>query len=772
MRNKGKKALCLIAAITMLGAAFTGCGSGSYKGDDLSGYVPGAAVESNGGFAVKQGDFVYFINGSESYTVDNTYGDVVKGALMRISASDLANGNYDNVKTVVPSLFSVASIKAGVYIFGDYVYYATPTTNKNLDGEVKNTEIDFKYAKLDGSEAPSEKFLRISTSTSESKYITNYRFVSEAGVDRNNDGKDDVFCLYEATIDGTKYLKSLNVATGEDVVLVKGAKSSFFYDMKNLDNSTVYYTMSVSYNIDSATPTVAQYDQLYTVKASARATVDASNASYTVEGGQTYAFDKEYLEESGATLSDYATYPYANLGTLVLDGVGKNSQDSKFNVEDKKASTEITGYTYTVSRYENGGVYFTRTSLNEVGTTDTNLYYLADSKVDASKSVSNNDFKKADKAVDVVSNETTNASSALFEINNGKHTYLYVSGTKIVKAVAGENGVATTINVARNVSGATLLTTVGDYVYYYGTGTNGRTLSRVNYKGDEQTAVSDPYNSIFSESKEYQEYQPITLALVDWSDAWYKPEFLSGTNVVLYPNAQSFGDGAAAYNYVYAARVDSTDKIKELNAASEAVQDYLDEYSSSTASQNLINFFYRTDLADKIPEDSKAEYDEEFFAEVEAKFGVGEGKLVKESTIIGLVGKLTESDEEAIEESWINFLLQPETEETEDEGWPTYAIWLTVIGGVVVLALIIAIPAVMVSKKKAAKRREEEATVNAYKRKKIDTTDDKTIDVYADEEKAEEVAEAAEETAEEPVEEATEEVVETEEPAAEETVNE
>ena len=779
MRNKGKKALCLIAAITMLGAAFTGCGDTSYQGDDLSGYVPGAAVESNGGFAVKQGDFVYFINGSESYTANNTYGEVVKGALMRISTSDLKNGNYDNVKTVVPSLFSVASIKAGVYIFGDYVYYATPNTNENIDGEIKNTELDFKYAKLDGSQAPSEKFLRISTSTAEDKYITNYRFVSEAGVDRNNDGKDDVFCLYETTEDGTKYLKSLNVATGEDVVLVKGAKSSFFYDMKNLDNSTVYYTMAVSYNVDSATPTVAQYDQLYTVKASARATVDASKASYTVEGGRTYTFDKEYLEESGADLGNYATYPYANLGTLVLDGVGKNSQDSLFNVEDKASSTEITGYTYTVSRYENGGVYFTRKSLNEVGgASDTNLYYLADSKVDASKSVSNNDFKKADKVVDIVSNETTNASaSALFEINNGKHTYLYVSGTKIVKATAGENGVATTLNIARNVSGATLLKTVGDYVYYYGSGTNGRTLSRINYKGDEQTAVSDPYNSIFSENAAYQEYQPITLALVDWSDSWYNPEFLSGTDVVLYPNAQSFGGGASSYNYVYAARVDSTDKIKELNAASSAVQDYLDEYSDSTASQNLIKFFYRTDLADKIPAESKAEYDEEFFAEVAAKFGEGEGKLVKESSIIGLVGKLSDADAEAIEESWINYLLQPKVEEVAEEGWPTYAIWLTAIGCAIVVIAIIAIPAVMASKKKAAKRREEEATVNAYKRKKIDTTDDKSIDVYAEEEKAEEnVEEAAEapveETAEETTEETTEEVVETETPAAEEPVNE
>ena len=771
MKNRGKKALCLVAALAMFGATLAGCGDGSYKGDNLSDYVAGASVQSNGGFAVKQGDFVYFINGSESYTAGNSYGDVVKGALMRVSASDLAKGDYSNVKTVVPSLFATPSVKAGVYIFGDYVYYATPTTDKNLDGEVENNSLDFKYAKLDGSEAPSKYFFRVSTSSSDTKYLTNYRFVSEAGVDRNNDGKDDVFCLYEMSEDGTKYLKSLNVATGEDVVLVKGAKSSFFYDMKNLDNPNVYYTMAVNYNVDSAESTTAQYDQLYTVNASARATTNASEASYTVENGRTYAFDKEYLKEIEADLGNYATYPYANLGTLVLDGVGQNSQDSRFNVEDKAASTEISGYTYTVSRYENGGVYFTRKSLNEVGgASDTNLYYLADSKVDMNKSVSNNDFKKADKVVDIVSNETTNASAtALFELNNGKHSYLYVSGNKIVKATPDEKGVATTLNIARNLSGVTLLQTNGDYVYYYATGTNGRSLSRINYKGDEQTALSDPYNSIFAENEKYKEYQPITLALVDWSDSWYNPEFLPETNVVLYPNAQSFGNGGSAYNYVYAARIDSTAKIEELNKANEKVDEYLAEYSDSAASQNLIKFFFRTDLANKISAESKAEYDKEFFAQVEGKFGTGEDKLVKESAIIGLVGKLTAADAEAMEEAWLNSLLQPEDTQEEESGMPGYVVWIIVVASVIVVAAIVAVPVALNSKKKAAKRREEEATVNAYKRKKIDTTDDKSIDVYADEEKAEE---AVEEVSEEPSEEVADEATEAEETVENDAENE
>ena len=33
-------------------------------------------------FAVEKGGFIYFINGAEDYKADNTYGNVVKGALM------------------------------------------------------------------------------------------------------------------------------------------------------------------------------------------------------------------------------------------------------------------------------------------------------------------------------------------------------------------------------------------------------------------------------------------------------------------------------------------------------------------------------------------------------------------------------------------------------------------------------------------------------------------------------------------------------------------
>lgn len=149
MRDKFKKLTSMIAAAALCATviSFAGCS------DNYSTKVPGddifeGEVVSNGGFVVEKGNYVYFINGAEEYTASNKYGEVVKGALMRLSKSDLASKNYDNAVTVVPMLFVAQNFDAGIYIYGDYVYYASPTTEKDQDGNVQNDWVSFKRAKL------------------------------------------------------------------------------------------------------------------------------------------------------------------------------------------------------------------------------------------------------------------------------------------------------------------------------------------------------------------------------------------------------------------------------------------------------------------------------------------------------------------------------------------------------------------------------------------------------------------------------------------------
>ena len=760
--NKSKKIISIIAAaaLSFSALALTGCGTEKYKGDQLTaGYDKTATVSSNGGFAVEKGDYVYFINGSASNTADNTYGDVVKGALMRISKAQLATEKYSEAQVVIPSLFVAGDMTAGIFIYGEYVYYATPTTDKDTKtGEVQNTYLDFKRSKLDGSEAPmdgkNDYMFRLSTNSAK------YRFVEEGG---------KVYCLYEEDGDLKSYL--CDGKENEATVLVSGA-SSFYYDLKDPTNPNVYYTMGVTYDLDKASQTTAKYTQVYSVNAANTAVTDKATASYKVldkDGNEikTYDFDEKFMEEKAEEksydLGDYTTYPYVNLGTLVLDGVGtapSPSADGRFNWNDKADSSDPLGFTYTIQSYQNGGLYFQRTALTTNGQSDsddTKLYYLADARGENWNTVTGNT-----KAQIVALNTEKASTSALFEIENGVHVYYYLDGTILKKATAGANGVATTMNLAYEVSSATLWKKDGNYLYYYAAATNGNNVTRINVSGD--AAAYNPHLVT-------DEYKPQTLPLVDWSSAWYKPEFVTlsdGKQVLLYANAQTYGAGSVSYNYVYVAKVGTTEEIVAAQEEIDEVNEEIDSYTDNAPLQNLMRYFFKTGVTDRYDdvkdiEDLYTKYQADTFADFCAMFeedGEFEGRTYDK--YINRISRLTKDDKEAIEESWANYLLSEEEVE-EDDSLPTWAIVLIIVGGALVVATGVTLPLVIMAKKKAAKKREEEAIVSAYKRKKIDTTDDKTIDVYADE--TTEIEETVEEVVEEAAEEAVEEAVE--EPSAE-----
>ncbi len=752
MKNTGKRMISIVAATALLGGmvAFAGCSGSTYKGTKLD-YSSEGTVSSNGGFAVEKGDYVYFINGVADYTDSNKYGDVEKGALMRISKTDLSAGK-NSAETVVPALFVAQNFNSGIYIYGDYVYFATPTTSKDSKGEVQNSMLDFKRAKLDGSEMMKDYYFRLESNTA------NYRFVEEDGV---------VYCMYEE--DGA--LKSFNTKTKKTSVLVKGA-SAYVYDTKDLSNPNVYYTMSVTYDADSKNPSTPEYNQLYSVNAAATATTDKAKAAYTTADGKTYDFDEKYLKEQNEKaekgeepydLSDYSTYPYVNLGKLVLDGRGWNSKvDDKFTWNSEEAFTPD-GYTYTISSYQNGGVYFTRADVNNAGTGNTKLYYLADENGGAKEwnTVTGNQSDK----MEVVALDTTNAtSSAIFLYENGKHEYLYVADETLYKESAPVGGKTEKIALAYKVGTPTLYKTEGDYLYYFATGTNGNNLSLINYKGN-----AEDYNVLLNK----EAYQPTTLAIVDWNSSWYKPEIIGDT--LMYSNAQTFG--SLSYNYVYTAKLGDVMTINENNKAYEDVQEYITDGTESDE-QTAMQYYFRNagEAAEaKVKELFDAEDDAEllevFNAFVEK---VKANEFKSEKDFINFIGKQTKADVEDIEEGFANSMKPAEEETTEEKGLETWAIVLIVVGSVLVVAGAAFAVIYVLNKKKASKKAEEEATVNAYKKKVvIDTTDDKSIDVYAteEEEKEEEASEEAEESAQEEEEAVEEEINEeaTEEVTTDET---
>ena len=802
MGNKIKKIMGFVAAATMVGStiALAACDAkpNALK-EPLSYTESDNAANSNGGFAVEKDGYVYFINGQATSDANNEYGEVTKSSLMRISKVDLEAGSYDKAQTVVPLLFVSGNMDAGIYIHGNYVYFATPTTDKDLNGNVLSGSLDFKRAKLDGTEVMSDYYFRTSTNS------VQYRFV------KGSDGK--VYCMY--VDDGA--LKSFNTETREETVLVKGAASGFIFS-EDQDNGTVYYTMNVP-NMFFGTDNAANetYTQIYRVSPTATVSVDKDKASYTAKDGdkytKTYDFDETFFKDKNAEakadktdepydLADYTTYGYVNLGELVVDGIG--ASDGTFAVPTEKTEqfhdmtdynaaktenggadfTELSGYTYTLRSYENGGIYFTRSLVNATENDENNLYYLADETVNAAAwntVTGNNKF-------DIVSTNVTNASAdALYYIDaeTDEHTYLYVSGEKLVREYYDESSATLQkVEIAKKgFSGRKLLYTVGNYLYTYNE--SEKTLFRVDYTRD-----ADDYNAILSN----EEYSDTQILKIEFNTAWYAPEFFG--DVLLYNDAQTVN--GTSYNYINAVNLkgeEGTMTVAELKAFNEKyaeVTDYINALKGDKKLSAAVMTYFRTGsraavdaIVDEYGTDALSENDlKEFNAYVERK--VSERKptatsqqpndytdmFVEESEngkyygvlsyFVGSIGTVSEEDAEAMLEGWKSSVYTETATTTEDEEgglawwhWVLIAVGgVAVIGGGVVLALYL---------KERNKKAMEERMRTSKPRVKIDTTDDKSIDVYADE-----TAETAEETADaEAVEEASE-ATETVEEKAEE----
>lgn len=703
--------------------------------------VPSGKAVSNGGFVVEVGEYVYFINGVENYTSDNQYGTPVKGALMRISKSDLAKGE-NGAETVIPSLMVAADYNSGLYIYDGRVYYATPNNVKNTSGVIENGYLDFKSASLDGTDIKS--YFNVSDNS------TVYRFVEVDGV---------VYLVYA---DGSD-LHSYNTETATDTALAENV-GEYVLNSTDKEDPYLYYTMKVTSQIDVVGGSVDRdYNQIYRVRA------DAVTAPYE------YTYSEEYLDENDGE------EPYCNLGEIVLDGIGNVYVESPtqftHDLEGTTPSSAL-GYTYNLEAYVNGGIYFTRSDLATTSTTgeDGWLYYLPVSKLGKANgwnSVSGNEKSN----LDVVAQNTDNANtSAIFYLDDaGVHHYLYVSNSNLFRAdVTGTNGEAETLLIARGVGSATLAFIDNevegpyDYVYYTSSGNAGNDIYRVVYNGEEKD-----YKSLNYEAN--KPYRATQILDIEHARSWYNFEILDGR--LFYADAESIGN--LSYNYVsYVNLTDKNGKMMD-NAA---LADYNDVYgqiigndgyitslsdSGKTTLSTAIRYFFFTGSTKYFEENIQEAIDagkaeEYLYNKTEQETfkafanGTGDAEKYKDinerSYFIHQIGEVNEADEEALDTYWKNILQHYEEPEADDTT-PAWAWALIGVGiGLCVVGIVVAVVFIVRTRKTSDAPEEEKMYV--------DTTDDRSVDVYATEEPVP-VTEEQEAAEEEPVE-ATEEV---EEPA-------
>lgn len=733
MRKASKAILSSVLALGLSCSALVGCSNNSALSGDISG-----EVVSNSGFVVQKGNYYYFINGVETAEASNKTGEVVKGSLMRIAKSDLDAGKFGNAETVVSSLMVAGDYTSGIYIYGDRVYYATPTTAKNKDGEVMSSYLDMKSTKLDGTDT-SDVYLRMTDNTAK------YRFVEVEGT---------VYCMY---IVNDSELRSYNTSTKTETLLADEMDS---YALSNdRTNPGVYFTMKVKVDRDKDANYTESYTQVYYV------TADRTEAPYE------YKFDEDFVKDYKKDHDDKD--PYINLGTIVLDGYGSDCRYTQFNHNEGTTPYTPSGYTYKLMSYTNDGLYYTRSYVDKTSSAADggNLYYLADSYTKGASwnaVAGNPDSTRADAGQynDIVSYDTTNASVAAIFLKNGdQHSYIYVDNGAIFRADVKKTATGIskeTVRIVDKASAPSLMYVDSqdgfDYVYYSTAGANGSYLYRAVYNGTQAD-----YNPLLAKA----DYKPVQILKIDFASDWYLPEKVG--DYLFFATAEAIG--ANSYNYVCTMNIAKTNgKIADLNEQYDAIMEKITDYSAKyTTLGNLMKYYFmaggdnavfnryyldqdmtgatpyeNTDYFNAILAQAKEEgysdtylysefYQNEFISftshtgDYADAFKAEDGRYYDVQTYFyNWIGEITEGDMENIDNVFLKGWVRTLEEEEEDDSLPTWAIVLIVVGSVIVLAgivLAILLP-ILAKKRKVVEKKEKKAKMV------VDTSDDKDIDVY------------------------------------------
>lgn len=160
-----KKTLLVISLLLVMIFAFAGCAGETFNFTALTVESMSGELTSNGGVSVAYKGYTYFINGNvSSYSIDNTFGEVEYGAIVRVKTANLTNGtfadreidtsDYPEVEVLAPkAVYTAATGSAnsnGIFIFNDRIYYATPSTTRDKEGALQNSYLDIMSVALDG----------------------------------------------------------------------------------------------------------------------------------------------------------------------------------------------------------------------------------------------------------------------------------------------------------------------------------------------------------------------------------------------------------------------------------------------------------------------------------------------------------------------------------------------------------------------------------------------------------------------------------------------
>ncbi len=273
--------ICLLLCVFAFGVF--GCkpndkGNGfSPKSDDI--------VVGNGGMVVKKGEYVYFANGFQSVsslTDDQRDAQFVKGGLYVAKLDETGNFVRDDEGYMTDDYMRVVSDKlAGfdatdLYIFGDYLYFVSPST-ENESGKIGKTEwakdrAVFYRVKLNNFDNV-EKLYQSNVKHENLSYQyynkdgKTYLLVHEKGADLNDGNNSDM--LYRIDVQAKKNKVQTVASNVSSFVFGYDSQDNAYdriYFVENKDSKYSLYRYDVSSNQktetgikDSSTEVVAKF---------------------------------------------------------------------------------------------------------------------------------------------------------------------------------------------------------------------------------------------------------------------------------------------------------------------------------------------------------------------------------------------------------------------------------------------------------------------------------------------------------------------------------
>ncbi len=257
MTKKALKVLTVLLTVIMAVTAFACSEKGNKGTTAVSLKTPGNLV-SNNSLVAETENYFYFVNGQEDAEAKNDYGTPVKGAIAVVSKNDMTKSEI-----VVPKIVSGEDYGAGIFVYGEYIYYGTTSTKKDTKGNIVTDVLELQKAKVDGS--------GVSEIVSVNGLSTEYRFVLNGETVYLVYVKDNV--VYEVNTSNNKTKEIVSEPTA--YTWVEGGEATMLYTENvkkypdDKDNTeTMAYNVLKAYVAGNEAVTVLTGDKTVTEYAS------------------------------------------------------------------------------------------------------------------------------------------------------------------------------------------------------------------------------------------------------------------------------------------------------------------------------------------------------------------------------------------------------------------------------------------------------------------------------------------------------------------------